>query len=230
MTKMPRTQELELVTLARAGNAQAWEALWKSLTPFVHKYLNRYAGGFAAGNHAEDLVSECRVAFAEAVNEFDPARGTRLSTLVLLYLRRRVLKYIDVRIMRHAKDSVTLGLTARPDSAGGTARAASSIEITRSDYQSSGVRAVVAPDWEASVVDSLEHPDWGSPGLRERLEEIGSRVLSPTAWTLVWARYGEGIPVEELARTKYYRPVPVLRVRKDLARALARLKRAIVNE
>ena len=226
MTKMPRTQELELVALARAGDAQAWEALWKSLTPFVHKYLNRYAGGFAAGNHGEDLTSECRVAFAEAINEFDPARGTRLSTLVLLYLRRRVLKYIDVRIMRHAKD--TVAIAAKGGSLhGGHA----SQDVVRVQPNSrSGTALVVDPGWEASVTDSLEHPNWAEPGLKARLEEIGSRVLSPTAWALVWARYGNGTPVEELARTKYYRPVPVLRVRKDLARALARLKRAIVNE
>lgn len=231
---MPRTQELELVALARAGDAQAWEALWKSLTPFVHKYLNRYAGGFAAGNHAEDLVSECRVAFAEAVNEFDPARGTRLSTLVLLYLRRRVLKYIDVRIMRHAKDALSFNATTVRDASGEKTNQYATLDLTKERGRSSPsnirIHAVVDPGWAASVADSLEHPNWGEPALRERLEEIGSRVLSPTAWALVWARYGEGVPVEELARTKYYRPVPVLRVRKDLARALARLKRAIVNE
>lgn len=228
---MPRTQELELVALARAGDAQAWEALWKSLTPFVHKYLNRYAGGFASGNHSEDLISECRVAFAESINKFDPARGTRLSTLVLLYLRRRVLKYIDVRIMRHAKDTVAIGTTRSQGGRSNTGPLSTEF-MCEHDGSGGGGGAVLAvdPGWEASVTNSLEHPSWAEPGLKARLEEIGSRVLSPAAWALVWARYGEGVPVEELARTKYYRPVPVLRVRKDLARALARLKRAIVNE
>lgn len=224
---MPRTEELELVERARNGDADAWKALWVSLTPFVHKYLKRFAGGFATGNHAEDLLSECRVAFAESVNEFDPARGTRLSTLVLLYLRRRVLKYIDVRIMRHAKDTIALSTTR---SAGGS-HDNPPYEITRSNYARTTAHAaiVVDPGWEASVVDSLEHPDWGSPALRSRLEAAAERVLSPSAWKLVWARFGEGTPVEDLAKTAYYRPVPVLRVRKDLARALTRLRKEIVN-
>ena len=79
-----RTDPLrELVLEAQEGDSSAVAALWTEVEKFVRWQARRRfrAVGSMGGCEVDDLVQEGFIAFAQAINDYDPARGNFLTLL-----------------------------------------------------------------------------------------------------------------------------------------------------
>ena len=76
MAKLSPERELELIRLAQAGDNGAQAALLEQFQPMLHKLAKKVRHS----TDEEDMLQNAAIAFLEAVQKFDPARGARLMT------------------------------------------------------------------------------------------------------------------------------------------------------
>lgn len=87
--KLPREEELELITAYKAGNARAGETLVLHHQKLVVSMARRYAH---LGCPLEDLMAEANIGLCEAIQKFDPSKGNRLGTYAVWWIKQYLRK------------------------------------------------------------------------------------------------------------------------------------------
>lgn len=80
-------REVELCQRAQAGDPAAWEQLLAANQGLCHRLAGRVR---RPGFDYEDALQEARLGFLEGARRFDPARGNRLSTVVVPWMLQRL--------------------------------------------------------------------------------------------------------------------------------------------
>lgn len=80
-------EEIDLAYRIAAGDRDARDRMILANIPLVVRLAKSYQG---RGIDLEDLISTGYLGLIRAVDEFDPARGTRLSTIAVLWIRKRI--------------------------------------------------------------------------------------------------------------------------------------------
>jgi RNA polymerase sigma factor (sigma-70 family) len=88
MAFMSESVERELVARWAAGAEHCHERLARAQLTYVRHWARKYADRHPAVD-VDDLASEGALGLAEAMRRFDPARGMRLATFTLPYIRGR---------------------------------------------------------------------------------------------------------------------------------------------
>jgi RNA polymerase sigma factor (sigma-70 family) len=70
-------EEVQIITRAQAGDAQARDIIVKSQLKYAIQFVRKYQG---LGLSLEDLIQHGSIAICKAVETFDPTRGFRFST------------------------------------------------------------------------------------------------------------------------------------------------------
>lgn len=91
---LDRERESHLVLLAKQGEEAAWLELAQFFQPLIDSVVRKNTPGFWNPETVDDLKSEAKLGFAQAVREFNPGRNRRLATLIHLIARRHVVDYI----------------------------------------------------------------------------------------------------------------------------------------
>jgi RNA polymerase sigma factor (sigma-70 family) len=87
-TRLTAEEERDLIARAQAGDREAETRLVVGHLRAAYRVVNRYARETSVPR--EDLEQEAALGLLLAVRRFDPARGTRLVTYALCWVRRRV--------------------------------------------------------------------------------------------------------------------------------------------
>jgi RNA polymerase sigma factor (sigma-70 family) len=101
MAWMAEAVERELVARWAAGAEHCRDRLARAQLTYVRYWARRYADRYPAVD-VDDLVSEGSLGLAEAMRRFDPARGMRLATFTLPYIRGRQMALVR-RTIRDAR-------------------------------------------------------------------------------------------------------------------------------
>ena len=86
------SQLSETVALAQAGDNEALARLTASMIKLASKIANQYRN--FAGSNTDDLTSEALIGVLQAIQSFDPTRGTKFTTHAAWAMRERILKYV----------------------------------------------------------------------------------------------------------------------------------------
>lgn len=89
---LPRSLELRLLQRAQAGDRRAVERLVDAHIRLVYKVARRYR---CRSYSLEDLVQEGVVGLMQAIRRFDPARGCRLSTYAMHWIRQAITRAVE---------------------------------------------------------------------------------------------------------------------------------------
>lgn len=81
-------EEVELTTLAQAGDERAKKKLIESNLRFVISIAKQY---IHQGIPLEDLIMEGNIGLMTAISKFDPTRGFKLSTYAVWWIRQSIL-------------------------------------------------------------------------------------------------------------------------------------------
>lgn len=176
-------EERDLVAAAHKGNARARERLIASHIPCALSYARRYRGMGAY----EDICQEAMIGLVMAADRFNPERGVRFSTYVLLWVRASVLEFIfhNVSLVRRSKTKESRrGFWA--DLRSGVAFSDTSIHAPdgsdREDRLKSAAGAHV-PDPEEQFADVQEKAYW------EASLVVRLATLAPRERAIVKARW-----------------------------------------
>ena len=90
----------ELVSLSRAGNHSAEEALILRYTSFVRSFARPY---FLAGGDSEDLIQEGMIGVIKAISGFDISGTVSFKTFAAMCIRNRI--YSAIRSEEHRLNS-----------------------------------------------------------------------------------------------------------------------------
>jgi RNA polymerase sigma-B factor len=90
-----RRTERELIRRSQAGDRRARDALVTALLPLARCRARRYDGG---SETIEDLVQVACIGVMKAIDRFDPARRTALSTYVV--------PFVDGELKHHLRDNL----------------------------------------------------------------------------------------------------------------------------
>ena len=82
-------EEVELTTLAKAGDERSKQQLIQSNLRFVISIAKQY---IHQGVPLEDLIMEGNIGLMNAINKFDPTRGFKLSTYAVWWIRQAILQ------------------------------------------------------------------------------------------------------------------------------------------
>jgi RNA polymerase sigma-B factor len=93
--RVGRTKERELIRRSQAGDRDARDSLVAALLPLAHRLASRYAGG---SETLEDLVQVACIGVMKAIDGFDPARGTVLSTYAV--------PFVEGELKHHLRDNL----------------------------------------------------------------------------------------------------------------------------
>ena len=97
--KLTREEEHDLGVNAKQGDLEARERLIQSCVPWALSLASRYCE--LSPSIYQDLVQESMAGLIEAVDKFDPERGTRLTTFAFHYIRRDCIRWLkDNRIIK----------------------------------------------------------------------------------------------------------------------------------
>ncbi len=102
-----------LVEKARSGDQEALEKLYARYTLFVAVLTRRLLKGFHCDAVVEDVYSEAKLAFAEALQRFEADRGNFTSFLRLIVVRR-VIAAMRSEIKHWAGDNEPLNISEDP--------------------------------------------------------------------------------------------------------------------
>lgn len=94
---LPYTDELRLARAARAGEAEAREAMIRHNLRLVISLARRYRN---RGLSLLDMIEEGNIGLMRAVDKYDPERGFRFSTYATWWVRQN----IERAIMNHARN------------------------------------------------------------------------------------------------------------------------------
>jgi RNA polymerase sigma-B factor len=90
-----RTNERELIRRSQTGDRGARDALVAALLPLARRLARRYEGG---SETIEDLVQVACIGVIKAIDRFDPARGTVLSTYAV--------PFVEGELKHHLRDNL----------------------------------------------------------------------------------------------------------------------------
>jgi len=90
--KLTREEEHELVIAAKQGDLEARERLIKSCVPWAMLVAAKYSRVTQCNLH--DMTQQAFLGLIDAVDRFDPNRGTRLTTYAYHYIRRDCLRWM----------------------------------------------------------------------------------------------------------------------------------------
>lgn len=82
----------ELLARARKGDAQSREQLIRRFQPLVARVAARVTGRYVRMGE-DDEASVCLIAFNEAIDSYDPARGIAFVTFAEIVMRRRLIDH-----------------------------------------------------------------------------------------------------------------------------------------
>jgi RNA polymerase primary sigma factor len=114
---LTRREEIELGRRVRAGDRLARRTLIEKNLRLVVSVAVRYRG---SGVPLDDLIQEGNVGLIEAVERFDPERGTRFASYAVWRIRKAVQKAAadqsrPIRVPRYAKDRLGALLRTRAE-------------------------------------------------------------------------------------------------------------------
>jgi RNA polymerase primary sigma factor len=84
---LSREEEVELATRAQAGDQEALDQLIVSNLRYVVSVARRYRG---YGLGLADLMNEGNIGLIQAIQRFDPARGVKLITYAVWWIRQAI--------------------------------------------------------------------------------------------------------------------------------------------
>lgn len=145
-------RELELVSLAQAGDQKAMKALIDAHMPLIRKIARS-----GKEEHAEDLESQLVMAFIEHLPKFDTDRGFRVNTYMRWWLRQTAVDY----------NHKNFDIVTTPN-AGPMARIVSKVKRAKrdlhlTDENSLEGRKAIAEKAGVSLEDLAFAEAWGTP-------------------------------------------------------------------
>jgi RNA polymerase sigma-32 factor len=90
-SSLSATEEHALAQRVQAGDAKAFQQLMHSYLKLVVKVATGFRG---YGLPLEELIQEGNIGLLQAVRRFEPARGLRLSTYAMFWIRAQMQEYI----------------------------------------------------------------------------------------------------------------------------------------
>ncbi len=87
MEMLKTLKDEELISLSRAGNHSAEEALILRYTSYVRSFARPY---FLAGGDSEDLIQEGMIGVIKAISEFDAENPASFKTFATMCIRNRI--------------------------------------------------------------------------------------------------------------------------------------------
>jgi len=249
-SRLRRDQEAALVRRAQDGDRAATEQLIQAHSRLIYKVARRY---HCRSYSLEDLVQEGILGLILAVERFDPARGCRLSTYAMHWIRQSIARAVEqndrlIHVPMHTTAEVRRLIRLQDELHQIAGRLPSTVELA----QASGVaeervaellrtlqdalslEGMVGTDQDASILDLVEDPLASSPELSALRGAVRAQVrtlictLRPRERTVLEERFGfDGrIPrtLDELSRTLQ---VSRERVRQIEAQAIRKLRHAM---
>lgn len=130
----------ELCVLAQGGNTEAWNQLLQANISFIQKQANKIWGQSGSGRiDVDDLVQEGCFGLIEAIDRFDPERGTKFLTYAVWWIRKFMQETVRIIL---ADDGVDLTALANDEQ----------FEI----YEKSPEQIVLQAETYAELHDGLE--------------------------------------------------------------------------
>jgi RNA polymerase sigma factor (sigma-70 family) len=251
--RLRRDQEAALVRRAQEGDRAATEHLIQAHSRLIYKVARRY---HCRSYSLEDLVQEGILGLILAVERFDPARGCRLSTYAMHWIRQSIARAVEqndrlIHVPMHTTSEVRrlirlqdelhqscgrLPTNAELAEASGIAEERV-MELLRTLQDALSLEGMVGADQDASILDLVEDPLASSPELAALRGAARQQVrtlicaLRPRERTVLEERFGfDGrIPrtLDELSRTLQ---VSRERVRQIEAQAIRKLRHAMTAD
>jgi len=178
---LTREEETSLAQDVKLGRKEALDELIQSNLSFVVKVANDYRN---LGLPFEDLLSEGNIGLIEAVRRYDAAKGTKLITYAIWWIRRSILKALNehanlvrvpnyqlkkMRELREAESALRGALGRKPSREEISRRLSRSVakvdeilQISRVQYEVS-LDDKVGKDEDVPISDSLADSQLSSP-------------------------------------------------------------------
>lgn len=224
----------------RTGDARARQRLIELYLPLVRSLARRYVH---CGEGLEDLVQVGSIGLIEAVDRFDPERGSDLASFAVPTITGEIKKHLRdrstvVRIPRRLTERVLQLRPARDVLAARLSRAPTLSELAQElGLSEDDVVEVIAtesaraPLW-LSAADGADGRLEGAVAVEDAFETteerlllaVGFRTLAERDRRILHLRFFEGLSQSEIARAVGLSQIQVSRIIRD---SLERLRRAL---
>jgi RNA polymerase sigma factor (sigma-70 family) len=250
----PDRQERERLLATVADGEQARERLIRCNLRLVISQAKRYRG---QGLSFEDLVQEGNIGLIEAVERYDPCRGTRFSTYAVPWIRQKMQRAIrnhgrtvrlpsrvgeDLYRLRKATGELTSRLGRQPTP--GELAVYTSIplrkvqQLLRWQSRTVSLDAPVGEEQESELMDLVADEDVSSiedavtlEQMQQEIRDMMARCLRPREQEVLCLRFGlDSGQDKTLAQVAEVLGVTRERVRQIEARAMRRLRYAGVRD
>lgn len=247
---LDRYEEAELIRRAQSGDRQALERLIETNIRLVYSLARRYR---CRSYSQEDLVQEGIIGLVQAVERFDEARGCRLSTYAMHWIRQGIARAVEqndrlihvpiqasaeMRRVQKLRDQLTRRLgrePSDPELAEATGIPEERLaQLLGTVQETISLEALVGQDHESSLLDLAEDPSAKNPeedalalAYHNSLREL-VQTLRPREREVLEERFGFGgrnpTTLDELSRRMRMSREGVRQIE---ARAIQKLRRAI---
>jgi RNA polymerase primary sigma factor len=247
-------QERQELNSAVARGGWARERMIRSNLRLVISQAKRYAG---RGLSFDDLVQEGNIGLIEAVERYDPCRGTRFSTYAVPWIQQKMQRAIEnqvrmVRLPVHVSEDLyrlhkvtnelSYNLQRRPTLEELAVQMGISLRkvrrLLRWEHRVLSLNSPVGDEQDSELVDFI--PDRDTPSMeetfahrqmRESVQDMMAKRLRPRECEVLRMRFGldgsQGQTLEQVAKVL---GVTRERVRQIEARALRRLRYASIRD
>lgn len=172
----------ELAVLIKAGKRDYLPQLWEGVRRFVWKQAARWAGavGSSSGVTFEDLLQAGYLAMVDAVERFDPERGTSFLTIMGYTLKTEFTLAAGLRTMKDRKDPL---------------RRSVSLDAPVNDEEDGDTLGDFIPDpqayWAFEAVEDME---------RNKAVEKALQRLTERQRAVIRCRYWQELTQEQTAK------------------------------
>lgn len=91
-----KEEESFLIDMICETNDEVRNSLYKTYEPNIKMIVKKYINtARKLGLDINDLLQEANVGFTDAINNYDPSRGSSLKTFVQLCIERKIINYIE---------------------------------------------------------------------------------------------------------------------------------------